>query len=104
MQKSTDGFHGFAVLSTFRTASNIERMWHSKGKRASCLGYSALPDLHGFYEQIHLRSFDSLVAHTSIVFLLSQDERSHGGLFAALCDELEDISLKQAFELLFAYL
>ena len=52
--------------------------------------------------------------HTSIVFLrymflscenrLSQDDRSRGELFAALCDELEDISLKQALELLFTYL
>jgi len=64
--------------------------------------------------ELQVRSFDSLVAHTSIVFLrymllscenrLSQDDRSHGALFAALCDELEDISLKQAIELLFAYL
>ena len=64
--------------------------------------------------ELQVRSFDSLVAHTSIVFLrymllscknrLSQDDRSHGELFAALCDELEDISLKQALELLFAYL
>ena len=64
--------------------------------------------------ELQVRSFDSLVAHTSIVFLrymllscenrLSQDERSHGELFAAICDELEDISLKQALDLLFAYL
>jgi len=64
--------------------------------------------------ELQVRSFDSLVAHTSIVFLrymllscenrLRQDERSHGELFAALCDELEDISLKQAIDLLFAYL
>ena len=64
--------------------------------------------------ELQVRSFDSLVAHTSIVFLrymllscenrLSHDDRSHGELFAALCDELEDISLKQALELLFGYL
>ena len=64
--------------------------------------------------ELQVRSFDSLVAHTSIVFLrymllscenrLSQDGRSHGELFAALCDELDDISLKQALELLFLYL
>jgi hypothetical protein len=64
--------------------------------------------------ELQVRSFDSLVAHTSIVFLrymllscenrLSEDERSHGAIFAALCDELEDISLKQALSLLFAYL
>ena len=64
--------------------------------------------------ELQVRSFDSLVAHTSIVFLrymllscenrLSKDIRSHGELFAALCDELDDISLKQAIELLFAYL
>jgi hypothetical protein len=64
--------------------------------------------------ELQVRSFDSRVAHTSIVFLrymllscenrLAQDERSHGELFAALCDELDDISLKQAIELLFAYL
>ena len=35
---------------------------------------------------------------------LSKDDRSHGELFAALCDELEDISLKLALDLLFAYL
>ena len=64
--------------------------------------------------ELQVRSFDSLVAHTSIVFLrymllscenrLHRDERSHGELFAALCDELDDISLKQALELLFEYL
>lgn len=64
--------------------------------------------------EVQVRSFDSLVAHTSIVFLrylllscenrLKEDERSHGELFAALCDELEDISLSQALELLFAFL
>ena len=64
--------------------------------------------------ELQVRSFDSLVAHTSIVFLrymllscenrLNQDDRSHGELFAALCDELDDISLKQALELLFLYL
>ena len=64
--------------------------------------------------ELQVRSFDSLVAHTSIVFLrymllscenrLSKDERSHGSIFAALCDELEDISLNYALELLFAYL
>ncbi len=64
--------------------------------------------------ELQVRSFDSLVAHTSIVFLrylllscenrLEEDERSHGELFAALCDELEDISLRQALELLFEFL
>jgi hypothetical protein len=64
--------------------------------------------------ELQVRSFDSLVAHTSIVFLrymllscenrLSKDDRSHGEFFAALCDELEDISLRQALDLLFAYL
>jgi hypothetical protein len=64
--------------------------------------------------ELQVLSFDSLVAHTSIVFLrymllscesrLSEDARSHGELFAALCDELDDISLKQALDLLFAYL
>ena len=64
--------------------------------------------------ELQVRSFDSLVAHTSIVFLrylllscenrLREDGRSHGELFAVLCDELEDISLRQAMELLFAFL
>jgi len=64
--------------------------------------------------ELQVRSFDSLVAHTSIVFLrymllscenrLSEDERSHGAIFASLCDELEDISLRHALSLLFAYL
>ena len=35
---------------------------------------------------------------------MTNDARSHGELFAALCDEMDDISLKQALDLLFAYL
>jgi hypothetical protein len=65
-------------------------------------------------KEMSSRSFDALVAHISIVFLryillcyetrLGKDARSYGGIFLELCDELEDINLKQAIELLFSYL
>jgi hypothetical protein len=65
-------------------------------------------------KEMSLRSFDALVAHISIVFLryillcyenrLGKDERSYGGIFFELCEELEDINLNQAIELLFSFL
>jgi len=56
------------------------------------------------------RSYDMMVAHTAIVFTRyimlalesrrSQDDRSFGGMFFDLCDELEDIRFAQALLLI----
>ena len=63
-------------------------------------------------KEFQLRSFDSITAHTAIVitryiFLSvesreSNDDRSIGGLYLLICEELEDISFQYAFELLLA--
>lgn len=60
------------------------------------------------------RSFDMLVAHTTIVFLRyimlslsareNKDDKSIGDLFFTSCDEIRDISVFEAFEYLISYL
>jgi hypothetical protein len=65
-------------------------------------------------KEFQLRSFDAIVAHTAIVltryiFLSlenreNKDNRSIGGLFLLICDELDDISFQYAFELLLSVL
>lgn len=58
------------------------------------------------------RSYDSMVAHTSIVFIRyimlalesrnGEDPRTIGNLFYVCCDELQDISLVDALQMLFS--
>jgi hypothetical protein len=65
-------------------------------------------------KEFQLRSFDAIAAHTAIVltryiFLSlenreNKDDRSIGGLFFYLCEELADISFQCAFELLLTLL
>ena len=65
-------------------------------------------------KEFQLRSFDAITAHTAIVLtryiLLSlenrenKDNRSIGGLFLLICDELEDISFQYAFTLILSVL
>lgn len=60
------------------------------------------------------RSYDSMVAHTTIVFCRyimlalesrnSRDQRSIGNLFYLCCDELKDITFSNALFLLFEIL
>jgi len=60
------------------------------------------------------RSYDSMVAHTTIVFCRyimlalenreSKDQRTLGNLFYVCCDELQDISFAEAFQLLLTML
>jgi hypothetical protein len=103
-----------AILNTDAQLSDLEAV-RIYGKRWDIeVFFKVCKSVLKLASELQVRSFDSLVAHISIVFLrymllscenrLSKDERSHGKLFAALCDELDDISLKQALELLFVYL
>jgi hypothetical protein len=65
-------------------------------------------------KEFQLRSFDAITAHTAVVltryiFLSlesreNKDERSIGGLFLLIRDELDDISFQFAFELLLTLL
>lgn len=60
--------------------------------------------------ELESRSFESLYAHCTIVFLryimlayenrISQDDRTYGELFFIVCDELKDITYLQALFLL----
>lgn len=62
--------------------------------------------------ELQSRSFESLYAHTAIVYLryimlayqsrVSQDDRTCGELFFIICDELRDISYLEALALLLA--
>lgn len=57
------------------------------------------------------RSYDSMVAHTAIMFIryimlsldsrCGQDPRTIGNLFYVCCDELQDISLVEALQKIF---
>lgn len=61
-------------------------------------------------KEFQTRSYSSLVAHTSIVFLRymmlsfetrsSEDDRTYGELFYRCCEEMEDVSFGVALELL----
>jgi len=65
-------------------------------------------------KEFQLRSFDAITAHTAIVltryiFLSlenreNKDDRSIGGLFLLVCDELDDISFQYAFMVLLSVL
>jgi len=103
-----------AILNTDPRLTNVEAV-RIYGKRWDIeVFFKVCKSVLKLARELQVRSFDSLVAHTSIVFLrymllscenrLNNDERSHGELFAAICDELDDISLRQALDLLFAYL
>jgi len=58
------------------------------------------------------RSYDSMVAHTAIMFIryimlslgsrCGQDPRTIGNLFYVCCDELQDISLVEALQKIFS--
>lgn len=61
-------------------------------------------------KEFQSRSYDSMVAHTSIVFARyimlalenrnNKDLRTIGGLFYACCDELQDIQFCEALQLI----
>lgn len=81
------------------------------GKRWSVeVFFKACKSVLGLACEFQTRSYDSLVAHTSIVFLRymmlsfeqrrSEDQRSYGELFMACCEELEDITFVAALSLL----
>ncbi len=65
-------------------------------------------------KEFHGRSYDSMVAHTAIVFIryimlslesrCGQDPRTIGNLFYVCCDELQDISLVDALQRIFSLL
>jgi hypothetical protein len=65
-------------------------------------------------KEFQMRSFDAMVAHTSIVLVRymflslevreNKDERTFGEIFHAVCDELQDISFQYAFNLIMSVL
>jgi hypothetical protein len=81
------------------------------GKRWSVeVFFKACKSVLGLAAEFQTRSYESLVAHTSIVFLRhmmlsfeqrrSEDQRSYGELFMACCEEMEDITFAAALSLL----
>jgi hypothetical protein len=106
--------HWLAILNTDMTLSDQEAV-RLYGMRWDIeVFFKVCKSVLRMTKEMSLRNFNALVAHITIVFLryillcyenrLCKDERSYGGIFLVLCDELEDISLKQAIELLFSYL
>ncbi|MGN0473673.1 MAG: transposase [Acutalibacteraceae bacterium] len=107
--KSNHGNDWVALLSTDLSLSN-EEIVRIYGKRwnIEVLFKTSKHFLH-LDTELESRSFESLYAHTSIVFLryimlayearISQDPRTCGDLFFLVCDELKDISFLQALYL-----
>jgi hypothetical protein len=68
----------------------------------------------GSKKEFQARDYDAMVAHTTLVcvrYLLlsienreSKDDRSWGGIFYEMCEEVENISFAQAFVILLIYL
>jgi len=104
----------FAIISTDLALSE-EEIIALYGKRWDIEPYhKVIKSVLHLNKEFQLRSFDAIVAHASIVltryiFLAlesreNKDDRSIGDLFMLICDELEDISFRYAFELLLSTL
>lgn len=99
-----------AVLCT-DTSVPDEEVVRIYGKRWSIeVFFKACKSMLRLGKEFQTRSYDSLVAHTSIVFLRymmlsfelrrSEDDRAYGELFCRFCEELEDISFVVSLALL----
>ena len=102
---------GWLALICTDTSLSDEEVVRIYGKRWSIeVFFKACKSVLGLAEEFQTRGYDSLVAHTSIVFLRhmmlsfeqrrSEDQRSYGELFMACCKELEDITFVTALALL----
>jgi hypothetical protein len=105
------GSKKWLALITTDTTLAAEEVIRLYGKRWDIEGFfkaakSVLPLVHEF----HGRSYDHLVAHTTVVFLRYQllavvardatDPRTIGSLFWAMCDEVADLRFVEAWYLL----
>ena len=99
-----------AVLCT-DTSVPDEEVVRIYGKRWSIeVFFKACKSVLRLSKEFQTRSYDSMVAHTSIVFLRymmlsfelrrSEDDRAYGELFCRCCEELEDISFIASLALL----
>lgn len=99
-----------ALLSTDLTISEEEiiRIYGLRWDIEVC--FKACKSLLRMGKEIQGRSYDSMVAHTSIVYLRlmlltvsareSRDDKTLGGLFYACCDDVQDMTFRTAFSLL----
>ncbi|MDL5042046.1 IS4 family transposase [Heyndrickxia coagulans] len=103
-----------AILSTDRTLSDQEII-RIYGMRWDIeVFFKAAKSLLKLQKEFQSRSYDALISHTTIVFAryivlswqnrCSNDERTLGGMFYELCDEINDldwaVALQQLIELL----
>jgi hypothetical protein len=99
-----------ALIST-DTMLNEEEIIELYGKRWDIEPFhKVLKSTLRLTKEFQLRSFDAITAHSAIVltrYILlslenrkSKDDRSIGGLFLLICDELDDISFQYAFALI----
>jgi hypothetical protein len=99
-----------AILCT-DTSVPDEEIVRIYGKRWSIeVFFKACKSVLRLSKEFQTRSYDSMVAHTSIVFLRymmlsfelrrSEDDRAYGELFCRCCEELEDISFVASLALL----
>ena len=99
-----------AILRT-DTSVPDEEVVRIYGKRWSVeVFFKACKNVLRLSKEFQTRSYDSMVAHTSIVFLRymmlsfemrsSEDNRAYGELFYENCEEMEDISFGVAIQLL----
>jgi hypothetical protein len=99
-----------AILCT-DTSVPDEEVVRIYGKRWSIeIFFKACKSFLRLSKEFQTRSYDSMVAHTSIVFLRymmlsfelrrAKDDRARGELFRCCCEELEDISFVASLALL----
>ncbi len=109
--KKTGAKRRWLALISTDTSLPGEEMVRIYGKRWSVeVFFKACKSVLGLSKEFQTRSYDSLIAHTGIVFLrymmLSfeqrrhEDNRTYGELFHSLCEELEDITFVAALSLL----
>ncbi len=99
-----------ALLTTDMALTNEEVVRIYGKRRRIEVFFKSAKSLLRLAKEFQTRSYDSLTAHTSIVFLRQMmlcceqrrttDDRTFGDLFRLCCDELEDISFRTSLGLL----
>lgn len=103
-----------ALLSTDISISE-EKIIEIYGKRWNIeVFFKIIKSYLGLAKEFQTRSYDSMIAHISIVFTrymmlsytnrIQKDPKTLGLLTMMMCDEIADLSFSEAFELLISYL
>ena len=103
-----------ALLSTDLTLADEEIICLYKKRWDIEVFFKTTKSFLNLAKEFQGRSYDSMIAHTTIVFCRyimlalenreSKDPRTLGNLFYVCCDELQDISFADAFQLILTLL